>query len=64
MVGLRWSEVNWETGRFIVHSPKTERKGKAKRFVPIFDLPNLPLRKYFDEAFFENTIENEDRIFP
>jgi integrase len=36
LVGLRWSEVNWETGRFVVHSPKTERKGKDKRIVPIF----------------------------
>jgi integrase len=37
LVGLRWSEVNWENGRFIVHSPKTERKGKDKRIVPIFE---------------------------
>lgn len=31
LVGLRWSEVNWEAGRFTVHSPKTERKGKFRR---------------------------------
>jgi len=63
LTGLRWSEVNLETGRFTVHSPKTERKGKAKRIVPIFDMPNFPLRKYFDEAF-ETAPEGEDRIFP
>ena len=59
LVGLRWSEVNWETGRFVVHSPKTERKGKTKRIVPIFD----QLRPYLEDAF-EVSPEGEDRIFP
>ena len=57
--GLRWSEVNWEAGRFIVHSPKTEGKGKAKRVVPIFG----ELRPYLADAF-ELAPEGEDRIFP
>ena len=59
LVGLRWSEVNWENGRFIVHSPKTERKGKAKRIVPIFE----KLYPYLLEAA-ESAPEGEDRIFP
>ena len=59
LVGLRWSEVNWETGRFIVHSPKTERKGKPKRVVPIFG----ELRPYLEDAF-ELSPEGENRIFP
>jgi site-specific recombinase XerD len=59
LVGLRWSEVNWETGRFIVHSPKTERKGKDKRIVPIFE----KLYPYLLDAA-EAATEGEDRIFP
>ena len=58
-MGLRWSEVNWETGRFVVHSPKTERKGKSKRIVPIFN----QLQPYLTEAW-ETAPEGEDRIFP
>ena len=69
LVGLRWSEVFWgapgKPGRFIVHAPKTERKGKAKRVVPIFNLskPYLQLQKYMNEAW-EVAPENEDKIFP
>ena len=60
LVGLRWSEVNWDNERFIVHSPKTEHHdGKDKRTVPIFG----NLRPYLDEAW-ENAPEGEDRIFP
>lgn len=34
---LKWSDINFETGRFIVTSTKTERyAGKAQRAVPIF----------------------------
>src|SRR5262249_14361272 len=43
-----WPEVNWEQGRFLVHSPKTEHhEGGADRWVPIFP----ELRPYFEEAF-------------
>jgi integrase len=42
-----------------VHSPKTERKGKAKRIVPIFE----KLHSYLVDAF-EQSPEGEDRIFP
>jgi integrase len=59
LVGLKWSEVNWERNRFIVHSPKTEGQGKAKRTVPIFK----ELYPFFCEAF-EAAPEGIDRIYP
>lgn len=47
-LGLRWDEVNWETGRFIVHSPKTEHHANgAYRVVPIF----RELRPYLEDAY-------------
>ncbi len=33
---LCWSDINWERGRFKVHSSKTERAGKGERVVPLF----------------------------
>ena len=65
LVGIRWSEVDWEKNRFVVHSPKTERKGKTQRVVPIFDLdkPYLKLRQYLLAALAEAP-EGEDGIFP
>ena len=57
--GLKWSEVNWARSRFIVHSPKTEKQGKAQRVVPIFE----ELYPFFREAF-ESAPEGVDRIFP
>ena len=64
LVGLRWSEVDWDKSRFVVHSPKTERKGKSQRIVPIFDLdkPYLKLRPYLLAAL-QEAPEGEDRIF-
>ena len=59
LVGLKWSEVNWERSRFIVHSPKTEGQGKAKRTVPIFK----ELYPFFQEAF-EAAPEGIDRVYP
>jgi integrase len=48
LLPLRWSEVNWEQGRFLVHSPKTEHhEGGADRWVPIFP----ELRPYLEEVF-------------
>ena len=58
LAGLEWSEVNWERNRFIVHSPKTEKQGKAKRTVPIFK----ELYQFFREAW-EAMPEGVDRIF-
>src|SRR5215510_12208301 len=48
LLPLRWPEVNWEQGRFLVHSPKTEHhEGGAGRWVPIFP----ELRPYLEDAF-------------
>ena len=47
LVGLRWSEVNWERERFVVHAPKTERHGKGTRVVPIF----TDLAPFFRRAY-------------
>jgi integrase len=48
VIELRWAEVDWERGRFLVHAPKTERhEGKAERWVPLFP----ELRPHLEEAF-------------
>src|SRR5262249_26215266 len=48
LMPLRWDEVNWERGRFLVHSPKTEHhEGGRERWVPIFP----ELRPYLEDAF-------------
>ena len=59
LVGLKWSEVNWERNRFIVHSPKTEKQGKAQRVVPIFK----ELYPFLRDAF-EAAPEGVDRVYP
>lgn len=49
--GLRWSDVDWARGRFLVHSPKTERhEGGESRSVPIFPELRPHLEKAFEEA--------------
>lgn len=59
LVGLLWSEVNWERERFIVHAPKNERYGKGTRIVPIFP----ELAPFLREAWVAAP-EGEDRILP
>ncbi len=45
---LTWADVDWERGRFRVHSPKTEHhEDGGERWVPIFP----ELRPYLEEAF-------------
>jgi len=44
---LKWSDIQWDTGRFTVTSPKTKRYGKGTRVVPLFP----ELRPFLDEAF-------------
>jgi len=44
---LKWTDMHWDTDRFTVTSPKTERYGKRTRVVPMFG----ELRPYLDEAF-------------
>jgi integrase len=44
---LTWPDVLWDSDRFRVRSPKTERQGKPERLVPLFP----ELRPYLAEAF-------------
>ena len=47
-LSLRWQDVNWETGRIVVRSPKTEHHaGKASRTIPLF----AELRPYLEDAW-------------
>ena len=51
VLNLRWSDVNWEQGKILIHSPKTERhEGRESRIIPIFPeiLPHI--QTVFDEA--------------
>ena len=55
VLSLRWADVNWETNRFTVWSPKTEHHdGKDHRIVPIFP----ELRPILEEAYQEAKKEN------
>jgi integrase len=48
VLSLRWQDINWETGRIVVTSPKTEHHvGKASRTIPLFP----ELRPILAEAF-------------
>ena len=45
---LKWSDINWHLGKFLVHSPKTEHhEGKDQRFVPLFPV----LKELLEEGF-------------
>lgn len=33
---LRWSDINWERGRFKIHATNTKRAGKGERVAPLF----------------------------
>ncbi len=47
-LSLRWQDVDWEAGRIVVQSPKTEHHvGKASRMIPLFG----ELRPILEEAF-------------
>ncbi len=48
---LRWRDINWEAGKMLVHSPKTEaHPGGESRFVPIFPEVAPLLREAFTAA--------------
>ena len=48
VLSLRWQDIDWETGRIVVTSPKTEHHvGKASRTIPLF----AELRPFLAEAF-------------
>lgn len=49
--GLRWEDVDWERGRLLIRSPKTEHlAGHATRSVPLFAEIEGPLREVFELA--------------
>ena len=57
---LRWGDINWEQGRMVVRSPKTEgHEGHASRVAPIAPELKPILLDLFDEAE-----EGEDRVLP
>jgi integrase len=48
---LRWSDINWDAGKMLVHSPKTEaHAGGESRFVPIFPELDALLTQAMQEA--------------
>jgi integrase len=47
LLPLRWADIDWDNGKVLVRSPKTERQGKSSRIVPLFP----ELRRYLMEAF-------------
>ena len=50
-LALTWQDVDWERGRFLVHSCKTEHhEGKGERWVPIFPELRPFLEAVFDQA--------------
>lgn len=47
-LSVRWQDVNWERGRIVVESPKTEHhQGKETRTIPLF----AELRPFLELAF-------------
>ena len=57
---LTWADVDWERGRFLVRSSKTEHhEGKGERWVPIFP----ELRPHLEQAF-ETAEEGAVYVFP
>ena len=50
-LSLRWEDVDWERGRILIHSPKTEHhEGGESRLVPLFPELLPYLREVFEEA--------------
>lgn len=48
---LRWGDINWEAGKMLVHSPKTEaHAGGESRYVPLFPELAPLLREAFANA--------------
>src|SRR5262249_15775965 len=47
---LKWADVAWGADRFTATSPKTARKGKPKRVVPLFAELRAVLEEAWDQA--------------
>ena len=48
LVGLKWTDVKWDIRRLRILSPKTKRKGKPERMVPLFDRLDKALSDHWD----------------
>jgi hypothetical protein len=59
-VKLRWSDVQWDSERFIVRSPKTEGQGKGSRIVPL--VPEV--REALDVLWDRISEGASDLVFP
>ena len=46
-LSLRWQNINWETNRIVVQSPKTKRHGKPTWMIPLFS----ELREHLETSF-------------
>ena len=59
VLALRWSDVNWEQQKIIIHSPKTERyEGRESRIIPIFP-EIMPYLEQVFESHTESVLELE-----
>lgn len=56
-LALKWTDVDWESERLTVPSPKTERCGKGYRIIPLFP----ELRPYLTEVW-ETTKQGSSHI--
>jgi integrase len=51
VLSLRWQDIDWDAGRIVVTSPKTEHHpGKGTRAIPLFPELRLVLAEAFDLA--------------
>ena len=51
VLALKWEDVNWEPGRLLIHSPKTEHhEGHELRLIPMFPELKPYLMAAFEEA--------------
>jgi len=50
VLALQWEDINWQNGRFAVHSSKTEHHGKGLRFVPLYPELAAVLSEGFEYA--------------
>lgn len=50
VMNLRWADVHWDQRRFTVQSPKTARKGKPNRIVPLFPEIEQYLMRVYERA--------------
>ncbi|MHC4743737.1 MAG: tyrosine-type recombinase/integrase, partial [Planctomycetota bacterium] len=50
-LALRWDDVDWQRGRILIRSPKTEHhEGRESRWIPMFPELQPFLRDAFEEA--------------